>query len=74
MPQNKLKMKVEALTRVVQQLINEVQKNSSMSQGTLTALQLSVGKEEWTRIVDELKEVEERDLANQEKKLDLNVE
>jgi len=71
MPQNKLKMKVEALTRVVQQLINEVQKNSSMSQGTLTALQLSVGKEEWTRIVDELKEIEGKASETEDKKLEL---
>ena len=71
MPQNKLKMKVEALTRVVQQLINEVQKNSSMSQGTLTALQLSVGKEEWTRIVDELKEIEGKASETEAKKLEL---
>jgi hypothetical protein len=71
MPQNKLKMKVEALTRVVQQLINEVQKNSSMSQGTLTALQLSVGKEEWTRIVDELKEIEGKASESEDKKLEL---
>ena len=71
MPQNKLKMKVEALTRVVQQLINEVQKNSSMSQGTLTALQLSVGKEEWTRIVDELKEIEGKSSEPEDKKLEL---
>tara|TARA_B100000787_G_scaffold128370_1_gene97321 strand:+ start:1085 stop:1300 length:216 start_codon:yes stop_codon:yes gene_type:complete len=71
MPQNKLKMKVEALTRVVQQLINEVQKNSSMSQGTLTALQLSVGKEEWTRIVDELKEIEGKASEPEDKKLEL---
>jgi len=66
-----LKMKVEALTRVVQQLINEVQKNSSMSQGTLTALQLSVGKEEWTRIVDELKEIEGKASEPEDKKLEL---
>ena len=71
MPNNKLKEKVGALTRVVQQLINEVQKNSSMSQGTLTALQLSVGKEEWTRIVDELKEIEGKASEPEDKKLEL---
>jgi len=71
MPQNKLKMKVEALTRVVQQLINEVQKNSSMSQGTLTALQLSVGKEEWDKIVDQLKEIEGKESEPEDKKLEI---
>ena len=71
MPQNKLKMKVEALTRVVQQLINEVQNNSSMSQGTLTALQLSVGKEEWDKIVDQLKEIEGKESEPEDKKLEI---
>ena len=33
MAQNKLKLKVEALTRVVQQLIKEVQQNANLAQG-----------------------------------------
>ena len=31
-----------------------------MSQGTLTALQLHLGKEEWEKIVEELKDREKR--------------
>ena len=31
-----------------------------MSQGTLTAFQLHVGKEEWEKIVEELKDREKR--------------
>ena len=60
MAQNKLKQKVESLTRVVQALIKELQHNVSVAQGTLTAFQLHVGKEEWEKIVEELKHVEER--------------
>ena len=60
MAQNKLKKKVEALTRVIEQLIKEVQTNANIAQGTLTALQLHVGKDEWEKIVNELKNVEER--------------
>ena len=74
MPQNKLKMKVEALTRVVQQLINEVQKNSSMSQGTLTALQISLGEKEWDKVVKQLQERElesQKKIVKQEKKLEI---
>ena len=73
MPQNKLKEKVEALTRVVQALIKEVQHNSTLSQGTLTALQISLGEDEWEKVV---KQLQERELESQtkEKKLDLNVE
>jgi len=60
MPQNKLKQKVEALTRVVQQLIKEVQINASLAQGTLTAFQLHLGEEEWEKLVEELKDKEKR--------------
>ena len=67
MPQNKLKQKVEALTRVVQALIKEVQANASLCQGTLTAFQLYIGEEEWNRIVEELKD---RDKRNVEQKLE----
>ena len=76
MAQNKLKQKVEALTRVMQQLIKEVQHNASLAQGTLTAFQLHIGEDEWEKIVEELKHVEERKHAAaagiNEKKLDLD--
>ena len=59
MAQNKLKLKVEALTRVVQQLIKEVQQNASLAQGTLTAFQLHIGEEEWNKVVKQLQEREQ---------------
>jgi hypothetical protein len=64
MSQNKLKLKVEALTRVVQQLISEVQQNGSLAKGTLTAFQLHIGEEEWGKVV---KQLQERELEEQEK-------
>ena len=64
MPQNKLKQKVETLTRVVQALIKEIQTNASLAQGTLTAFQLHVGEKEWNKIVEQLKQ---RDLEAQKK-------
>ena len=70
MAQNKLKLKVEALTNVVRQLIKEIQTNASMAQGTLTAFQLYIGEEEWNKIVAELKEREER-RTKEEKKLEI---
>ena len=73
MPQNKLKQKVEALTRVVQALIKEVQHNTTLSQGTLTALQVSLGEKEWDKVVKQLQE-RELESQNKTKKLDLNVE
>ncbi len=79
MAQNKLKQKVESLTKVVQQLIKEIQHNASLAQGTLTAFQLHIGEKEWEKIVDELKNIEERKHAaaaginskESEKKLEL---
>ena len=73
MAQNKLKKKVESLTKVVQALIKEVQMNASICEGTLEAFKIHVGDEEWELIVEELKDKEKR---NQEtdKKLDLDVE
>jgi hypothetical protein len=73
MPNNKLKQKVEALTRVVQQLIKELQLTTNLTQGTLTAFQLHLGEEEWNKLVEELKDKEKRQIE-QEKKLDLDVE
>ena len=68
MPQNKLKQKVEALTRVVQRLIKEIQMNTSLSQGTLTAFQMHIGKEEWEKIVKQLQEKEQK--VNKDKSLE----
>ena len=73
MAQNKLKLKVEALTRVVQQLIKEVQQNASLAQGTLTALQLHIGEKEWNKVVKQLQE-REQESKPKEKKLELDVE
>ena len=69
-----LKNKVERLGKVVQALINEVQANATLVQGTLTAFQLHIGKDEWEKVVAELKEREERRTKQEEKKLDLDVE
>ena len=51
-----LKNKVDRLGKVVQALINEVQANATLVQGTLTAFQLHIGKDEWEKVVAELKE------------------
>ena len=70
MAQNKLKQKVEGLTNIVKQLIKEVQTNANIAQGTLTALQMHIGKDEWEKLVEELKNVEER----RTKKFETDVE
>ena len=67
-----LKKKVESLTRIVQALIKEVQTNANLAQGTLTAFQLHIGEDDWTKVVDELKNLEERRTKEQDKKLELD--
>lgn len=71
MAQNKLKLKVEALTNVMQKLIKEVQMNTSLAQGTLTAFQLYIGEEEWEKVVKQLQDREQEQSNNKEKKLEL---
>tara|TARA_R100000388_G_C7099214_1_gene91308 strand:+ start:122 stop:352 length:231 start_codon:yes stop_codon:yes gene_type:complete len=65
-----LENKVKALTNIVQQLIREVQANATMSEGTLTAFQIHVGKDEWEKIVDELKNKEQRNVEQRLEKGD----
>ena len=69
-----LKNKVDRLGKVVQALINEVQANATLVQGTLTAFQLHIGEDEWNKVVEELKNREERRTKDKDKKLDLDVE
>jgi len=76
MKENKIiemKNKIESLTKVVQALIKEVQINASLAQGVLTAFQLHIGEDEWKKIVEKMKVIdeEEKTKAN-EKKLDLD--
>ena len=73
MPNNKLKEKVNALTRVIGQMLKDLQEIDNLARGTLTAIQLHIGEEEWTKIMIELKQLEEKELEP-EKKLDLDVE
>jgi len=77
MPNNKLKEKVEALTRVVGQMLKDLQQIDSLARGTLTAFQLHIGEDDWNKVMDDLKERElealKEDKSN-DKKLDLNVE
>ena len=65
-----LQNKVQALTNVVRELIKEIQANTSLAQGTLTAFQLHIGKDEWEKIVEELYNKEQRDVEQRMEKRD----
>ncbi|RLD65191.1 MAG: hypothetical protein DRI84_07340 [Bacteroidetes bacterium] len=66
-----MKKKIDALTNIVKHLLQEVNTNATLAKGTLTAFQLHIGEDEWTKLVAELKDKELRDIE-QEKKLDLD--
>jgi hypothetical protein len=56
----KMSKQLEALKRVTQQLIKEIQINATMAGGTLEAFKIHVGEKEWELIVEELKDKEKR--------------
>ena len=60
-----LKIKVEALTKTMKQLIEDFIKLDSLSRGTLTAFQLHLGEKEWSKV---LKQLQERELEAQKEK------
>jgi len=71
MKENKLielKNRVDGLTKLARSLVAEMHKCVSMSQGTLTALQLYVGEDEWNKIVEELKDKEKRIIEQEQEK------
>tara|TARA_R110002167_G_C12554853_1_gene641219 strand:+ start:640 stop:867 length:228 start_codon:yes stop_codon:yes gene_type:complete len=68
MAQNKLKEKVNALTRIVRQMLKDLQQLDSLARGTLTSLQLFMGEKEWDKVVNELKEIEGRNTPSDSKK------
>jgi len=57
-----LQNKVNALTNVIRKLIEEINDIKSLSQGTLTAFQLHIGKDEWEKLVEELYDKEKRNV------------
>ena len=66
-----LKNKVDRLSKLVPMLMNEIQANATLAQGTLTAFQLHIGEDEWNKVVEELKNREERRTKDKDKKFSL---
>lgn len=60
-----LQNKVAALTNVIRKLIEEINDIKSLSQGTLTAFQLHIGKDEWEKLVEELYNKDKRNVEQQ---------
>ena len=63
-----LKNRVDGLTNIVKKLVQEVQTNANIAQGTLTAFQYHIGKDKWEKLIKELKEKEEKILNDKREK------
>ena len=68
-----MQKRVDGLTNVVKNLIQEIHANITLAQGTLTAFQLYIGEKKWEKLVKELKNLEK---TTEEKKFETskNVE
>ncbi len=63
-----MQKRVDGLTNVVKNLIQEIHANITLAQGTLTAFQLHIGEERWDELVKEMKEVEKRQIKETQDK------
>ena len=59
--------KIQKLTEVVNSMIQKLQQVDQMAKGTLTAFQLNIGKDEWDKLVEELKDIESRPQPEEKK-------
>ena len=55
-----MKKRINGLTNIVKNLIQEIQAITTLAKGTLTAFQLHIGEEEWEKLVEELKDIDKR--------------
>jgi len=65
--------KIAKIGEVLNELIKKLQQVDQLAKGTLTAFQLNIGKDEWAKLVEELKDIESRPQP-EEKKFETDVE
>jgi len=58
----KLQEQVEVLGGALTRALKELDALKTLSQGTLTAFQLHIGEDEWSKLVEELKNLEKRNV------------
>jgi len=68
-----MQKRIEKIGQVLNEMLGKLQQVDQMAKGTLTAFQLNIGKEEWGKLVEELKDVESR-AQPKEKKFETDVE
>ena len=57
-----LKEQVEILGGALTRALKDLDAVKMLAQGTLTSFQLHIGQEEWDKLVEELKDLEKRDV------------
>ena len=65
-----MQRKVEILGSALTKALKELEDLKTLAQGTLTAFQLHIGKDEWGKLVEELKDLEKRNVEQQLEKGD----
>tara|TARA_A100001011_G_C13929459_1_gene682545 strand:- start:85 stop:309 length:225 start_codon:yes stop_codon:yes gene_type:complete len=66
----KLQEQNEILGGALTRALKELDALKTLAQGTLTAFQLHIGEDEWNKLVEELKDLEKRDVEQQLEKGD----
>ena len=52
--------RIAKIGQVLNEMLAKLQQVDQMAKGTLTAFQLSIGEDEWKKLVEELKDIELR--------------
>ena len=68
-----MQSRISKIGQVLSEMLAKLQQVDQMAKGTLTAFQLNIGKEEWDKLVEELKDIESRPQP-EEKKFETDVE
>ena len=55
---NETDKKIQAISRVLQRLIQDVSKLETLANGTLSSLQMFMGEEEWNKLVEKMKKLQ----------------
>ena len=66
----KLQEQNEILGGALTRALKELDALKTLAQGTLTAFQLHIGKDEWEKLVEELKDLDKRNVEQQLEKGD----
>ena len=59
--------RITKVGQVLNEMLQKMQQIEQLAKGTLTAFQLNIGKDEWDKLVEELKDIESRPQPEEKK-------